>query len=79
MATAVAPDLALLAPELTIDELNQLAAAGPQALRITITPSLAKALLKQNTKNRNLRGATGYLWCWLTARHVSHVGVQQHA
>lgn len=58
MATAVAPDLAMLAPELTIDELNQLAAAGPQALRVTITPSLAKALLKQNTKNRNLREAT---------------------
>ncbi|MFG3132832.1 hypothetical protein ACGFZU_34690 [Streptomyces tendae] len=58
MATAVAPDLVMLAPELTIGELNQLAAAGPQALRVTITPSLAKALLKQNTKNRNLREAT---------------------
>jgi hypothetical protein len=58
VATAVAPDLALLAPELTLDELNKLAAAGPQALRVTITPSLADALLKQNRKNRNLREAT---------------------
>ncbi|MFI8265312.1 hypothetical protein [Streptomyces sp. NPDC085665] len=58
MATAVALDRAPLAPEMTIDELNQLTAKGPDALRVTIIPALATALLRQNRKNRNRRPAT---------------------
>ncbi|MFD7663535.1 hypothetical protein [Streptomyces sp. NPDC059788] len=58
MATAVAPIAVQLAPELTLEEVNQLASAGPAALHITITPALAKGLLTQNRRNRHIRENT---------------------
>ncbi|MEV5928949.1 hypothetical protein ACPCSG_19400 [Streptomyces cellulosae] len=63
MATAVAPDLHIPAPALTIDEIDTLTAAGPGALLVLTSPALAKTLLKYNRKNRNPREAPSATTC----------------
>lgn len=47
MTTSVKPE--------TTAELDKIAADGPTALVVTVTPDLAKQLLKRNTRNRKLR------------------------
>lgn len=39
----------------TVDELDRLTVDGPTALVITISPALAKELLRRNTRNRGVR------------------------